>query len=267
MVRVALIGAPYDARSSFLRGAAGAPSAIRVAMWSPAGNSTSEDGVELDAVIDDAGDLQLEEATEAAFPMIEAEVARWIDRGNAPLLLGGDHSISFPALKAVARRWPDLEIVHFDAHPDLYAELDGDPFSHACPFARVMEAGLAKALTQVGIRTMNAHQRAQADRFGARVIEAREVGERLHLASPRPVYVSIDLDVLDPAFAPGVSHWEPGGLSTRQVLAAIQGLGARVIGGDVVEYNPARDPSGMTAHVAAKLARELAAKMVRSSRG
>jgi arginase family enzyme len=124
-----------------------------------------------------------------------------------------------------------------------------------------MEAGLADELVQVGIRAMTGHQREQADRFGVDVIDMRRwvAGERP--AVRHPVYISIDLDALDPAHAPGVSHREPGGLSVRDVLTVLQGLRVPIVGADLVEYNPARDLDGVTATVGGKLLKELLGAM------
>ena len=170
--------------------------------------------------------------------------------------------MTYPILRALSRSYPSLTILHIDAHPDLYDEFAGDRFSHACPFARIMEEGLARRLVQVGIRTMNAHQRSQADRFGAEVVDMRawEAGTRATVAGE--VYLSIDLDGLDPAYAPGVSHREPGGLSVRDVLTLVQDVGGTVVGADVVEYNPRQDLGGVTATVAAKIVKELAGRML-----
>ena len=106
------------------------------------------------------------------------------------------------------------------AHPDLYEEFEGNRLSHACPFARIMEAGLAKRLVQVGIRTLNRHQREQAEKFGVDMIEMRSLGAFDKLKADGPVYITFDTDVLDPAFAPGVSHREPGGISVREASLA-----------------------------------------------
>ena len=91
------------------------------------------------------------------------------------LTLGGDHAITYPILRAYGPHYPDLTILHIDAHPDLYDELEGDRLSHACPFARIMEAGLARRLVQVGVRTLNPHQRQQAERFGVKIFEMRRL--------------------------------------------------------------------------------------------
>jgi agmatinase len=180
-------------------------------------------------------------------------------------VLGGDHSITYPALRAFHRVYPRLSILHVDAHPDLYDEFEGDRYSHACPFARIMEEGLATRLVQVGIRTMSGHQAEQARRFSVEVIEMRRLDESLTLNFETPLYISFDLDGLDPAFAPGVSHRESGGLSVRQAIALIQGTAAPLVGADVVEFNPGNDPAGITAPVAAKLVKELAARMLHGS--
>ncbi|MES3034381.1 MAG: agmatinase [Gemmatimonadota bacterium] len=258
-----LLGLPYDASSSFLRGSAAAPALIRAALRSPSGNDWTESMVDLaqPGVFADAGDLTLPEDGTAR-GLIESGVRSLMMRGVRVISLGGDHSVTYPILRAINGRYPQPTILHIDAHGDLYNVFNGDRFSHACPFARIMEEGLASRLVQVGIRTMTAHQREQATRFGVEVIDMRawEMGARPVIEGP--VYISIDLDGLDPAFAPGVSHWEPGGLSVRDVLGMIQGVPSLIVGADVVEFNPQRDPSGLTASVAAKIVKELAGAML-----
>jgi arginase len=165
-------------------------------------------------------------------------------------------------VRAYAARYENLNLLHLDAHPDLYDEFEGNRLSHACPFARIMEERLVRRLVQVGIRTINPHQRAQIERFGVEVIEMRDWQPDLELEFDGPVYLSLDLDVLDPAFAPGVSHHEPGGLSTRDVLRIIHNLPAPLVGADIVEYNPTRDLMDITAMTAAKLFKEIVAQMI-----
>ena len=258
-----LIGLPYDASSSFLRGPALAPARIREELHSSQSNGCSEIGLRVigEDGIGDVGDLVLPANGEAR-SMIESGIRALIESGGRPLSLGGDHSVSYPVLRAVGPFVPDLTILQIDAHPDLYGDFEGDRFSHACPFARIMEEKLAVQLVQVGIRTMNALQRAQAERFGVRVIDMRAwvAGERPELRSP--LYVSVDMDGLDPAFVPGVSHREPGGLTVREVVTMIQSLPGPIVGADVVELNPTQDASGASATVAAKLVRELASRMI-----
>ena len=259
-----LLGVPLDENSSFLRGPALAPRKIIEALRSDSSNLSSESGFDLGAnentVWRDAGDLVLPSGL-AALEAIQTGVSAILERDEQVLSLGGDHSVSLPIVRAHAKKFGSLEILHLDAHPDLYDELDGNRFSHACPFARMLEEGLISRLVQVGIRTMNPHQRAQAERFGVEVVEMRTFNPNSKLEFRGPLYVSLDLDVLDPAFAPGVSHHEPGGMSTRELLKVLHNLGQRPVGADLVEYNPTRDVNGVTAMVAAKLLKELLALM------
>lgn len=189
-----------------------------------------------------------------------------MDLGHPLICLSGDHSVTYPTIKAFHSRHSDLTILHFDAHPDLYDELDGNRLSHACPFARIMEERLARRLVQVGIRTMSGHQLAQANRFGVEVITMRNLDRFSQLLFAAPLFISLDVDVLDPAFAPGISHYEPGGMSVREVLRCIQGLKVPVVGADIVEYNPVRDWHGQTAMVCAKFLKEIAAAMLRNGK-
>jgi arginase len=170
--------------------------------------------------------------------------------------------VTYPILRAVGPSQPQLTILHIDAHPDLYDEFEGDRFSHACPFARIMEERLARRLVQVGIRTINPHQQRQAERFEVEMIDMRRWYAGVRPTLDGAVYLSVDLDGLDPAFAPGVSHHEPGGLSVRDVLSLVQDSGGTLVGADVVEYNPRRDLGGVTATVAAKIVKEIAGRML-----
>jgi arginase len=258
-----LIGLPYDGSSSFRRGAAAAPRIIREALRSPASNSWSEAGVDVGTptVLADGGDVDLANTTDVR-AAIEAGIRSVSRDGGRPIALGGDHSVTYPVLRALRAACPSLSVLHFDAHPDLYDEFEGDRFSHACPFARIMEERLTDRLIQVGIRTMNGHQREQADRYGVEVIDMRAWVTGARPVISGPVYVSIDMDALDPAFAPGVSHREPGGLTVREMLTVIQSLPSPIVGADVVEFNPSHDPIGLTAPVCAKVVKEVASKML-----
>lgn len=259
---VSLLGIPCDQNSSYLRGPAQAPTRIVEALFCDSSNLWTENGADLECKLRDLGCLALPEGTDASFAAIERAVAEQLRQDARLILLGGDHSITYPIVKAFAAKFPGLQILHFDAHPDLYDQLGGNRFSHACPFARIMEEKLASRLVQVGIRTMNGHQRQQAQRFGVEVLEMKDFERWPKLEFDRPLYLSFDLDVLDPAFAPGVSHWEPGGLSVREVLRLLHSLRANLVAADVVEYNPVRDEGGRTAMVCAKVVKEIAAKML-----
>ena len=257
-----LLGIPFDAQSSYLRGAGEAPQKNREELACNASNHWTETCVDLgvDGVYRDAGDLAVDD--QDAFATIEASVAKLLEEGARPVSLGGDHSITYPVVKAFAQKYKDLIIFHFDAHPDLYEEFEGNRLSHACPFARIMESGLAKRLVQIGIRTINGHQREQAHRFGVEVVEMRALPAYDRLKAAGPVYISFDVDALDPAFAPGVSHREPGGMSVREAIAHLHAVEGEIVGADIVEYNPVQDIAGMTATVAAKILKEILGKMI-----
>lgn len=257
-----LLGVPLDENSSYKRGAAAAPPLIRDALRCDSSNMWTELGVDLGAegAYEDVGDLRLPEKD--TFPAIEHAVDALLDKRQRSVCLGGDHSITYPIVRAFGKRFKDLTVIHFDAHPDLYDDFDGNKHSHASPFARIMEEKLAKRLIQVGIRTMNPAQKKQATRFG---VEVFGIGHKRTLEEVKtwcPVYVSIDMDVLDPAFAPGVSHREPGGMSVRELLEHLHSITATVVGADIVEYNPSRDISDLTATVAGKILKELMGKML-----
>lgn len=257
-----LLGIPFDANSSWLRGAAGAPPIIRVAFRSDSSNLWTETGIDLgtEGLYRDAGDLKF--TFDEPFTEIERRVGELLDEGLRPVCLGGDHSVTLPIIRAFGKRIPGLTILHFDAHPDLYDELEGNRMSHACPFARIMEEGAARRLIQVGIRTMNGHQREQAKKFGVEVIEMRALPALERMKVDGPIYISFDMDVLDPACAPGISHREPGGMTVREAIAHIHAISGNVVGADIVEFNPAQDHTQLTAMVAAKLLKEILGKMI-----
>jgi len=259
---VALLGLPTDEAASATRGAAEGPAAIRAALYDKASNLNSEPGLNLgcESRLADIGDLELSggDATRAE---IESGVAAELERGCRVLSLGGDHSVTYPILRAYGERFESLTVVQIDAHPDLYDNFEGDRYSHACPFARVMEEELATRLVQIGIRAATAHQLEQAKRFGVEIVPRGHWLDFVTLELEPPVYLSIDLDGLDPAYAPGVSHLEAGGLTSRELLEIIWRLPG-LIGADIVELNPSRDVGGITAALAAKLVKELVPRLL-----
>lgn len=258
---VALIGAPHDANSSFLRGPARAPDAIRRVMHNGASGLTSETGFDLGAPgsLSDLGNVVLDNTAEGVMG-VSAAIADALARDLRPLMLGGDHAVTWPALRAVHAVHGPVDMLHFDAHPDLYPDFEGNRYSHASPFARILEEGLCARLVQVGIRTLNATQREVAARHGVECHEWRGPDPLpASLRFERPLYVSIDIDALDPAFAPGVSHHEPGGMSTGDVIGLLHRIDAEVVAADIVEYNPGRDWQDMTAMVCVKFVKELGA--------
>jgi agmatinase len=262
---IKLIGIPYDSNSSFLKGPSYAPQRIRLMDKEGSANRFSESGLEVleNHIYQDCGDISFEDTNpEKAFATIKINISNLIEDDSKLLSIGGDHSVSFPILSAFADKYEKINILHLDAHADLYDNFDNNPYSHASPFARIMESGKINSLTQVGIRTLSKHQKEQANKFGVKIIEMKDFNFDFIKALESPLYISLDLDVLDPAFAPGISHHEPGGMSTRELIKIIQNISVTIIGADIVEYNPIRDINNMTAMVGYKLAKELIAKMI-----
>ncbi|KAJ0113300.1 hypothetical protein Patl1_00245 [Pistacia atlantica] len=261
-----LLGVPLGHNSSFLQGPAFAPPRIREAIWCGSTNSTTEEGKQLSdpRVLTDVGDVPVQEIRDCGVDddrlmnVISESVKLVMDEDPLrPLVLGGDHSISFPVVRAVSEKLGGpVDILHLDAHPDIYHSFEGNMYSHASSFARIMEGGYARRLLQVGLRSITSEGREQGKRFGVEQYEMRTFSRDRHLLE------NLMWTVLILPFAPGVSHIEPGGLSFRDVLNILHNLQADVVAADVVEFNPQRDTvDGMTAMVAAKLVRELTAKI------
>ena len=270
-VKVGLLGVGFDANSSFRRGPAAAPTAIRAALGSESANPYSESGARVwpsDCVLDH-GDLDVpdEKGSRGPIDVIERGASQALDETPRLVVLGGDHTVTYPVVRAFAAMHGRISLLHFDAHPDLYPDFEGNRFSHVCPMARILENGLVERLVQIGIRSFTPAQSDATKRHNVEVIPAFSTGPVPALEFDTPIYISIDVDALDPAFAAGVSHPEPGGLSVRQILEVVAATRAPcVVGGDVVELNPKLDRDGGTAVVAAKLVRELLGRKIFDAR-
>jgi len=260
---IAVVGVPSDENSSYLKGTAEAPQKIIEAFHSGSTNLTVENGIDLskDERIVELGNMNFTEDRNVIF-QIEEQFDKILEYNFKIISLGGDHAVSYPLTKSTAKKYDKITILHFDAHPDLYDEFEGNKFSHACPFARVMEENLAVRMVSVGIRGMNAHQREQAKKFGVEINEMKDWKGSIDFKFDTPIYISLDMDVLDPGFAPGISHYEPGGLSPREVISIIHKINQPIIGADIVELNPSRDINNITAMTAAKFLKEIAGKMI-----
>ncbi len=258
MNKIIIQGIQFDEKSSYQKGPKLAPPLIREALNCGSSNMFSEDLTSIEnSKIEDKGDYQI-----SNYYDIEKITKANLDSDAKVFTLGGDHSITFPIIKAHFEKHPKLDILHIDAHCDLYDNYEGDKYSHACPFARIMENGLAVKLVQVGIRTLNTHQAEQAEKFNVEIHQMKNLDLSTIPKFKNPLYISLDMDGFDPAFAPGVSHHEPGGLTSRQVIEIIQSIETEVIGADIVEYNPNRDFQNMTAFLAAKMMKEILGKMM-----
>ena len=270
--KIGLLGVKDDGNSSFMRGASQAPRYIRDVFLSSSSNTFCEHGLDIEAHIRDFRDISQPDARAIIDEFIKEIV---VTNKLSPLILGGDHSISFPVVQAVSKYLSTpLVIVHFDAHPDIYPDFEGNPHSHASPFARILEnSGLCQQLISIGIRTTTPVQQTELDKHNVQVIHAKDFPAHgrdcaallaKYITSTTPVYISVDVDVIEPGLAPGVSHREGGGLTVRQVVDAIQSIPGRVVAADLVEFNPVRDVDGITGVVAAKILKELASKIIRS---
>ena len=255
---IILQGICYDEKSSFLKGARKAPALIREFLHSDSSNSFTELGLDITTLkIKDQGDFKPSDYFE-----IEKVTRTNVSKKTKLITLGGDHSITYPILRAYSKTHGPFDILQIDAHGDLYDTFEGDPHSHACPFARIMEERLASHLIQVGGRTYTQHQWEQVKKFQVEVHEMKDYNPD-HLSFKNPLYISLDMDSFDPAFAPGVSHHEPGGFTARQVIDLVHSINVPIMGADIVEYNPDRDIQGITEALAAKMLKEIMGKMTK----
>ncbi|MEO1136024.1 MAG: agmatinase [Pseudomonadota bacterium] len=254
---ISLHGFPWDAGSSYARGPALAPAVIRAVLFSDASSPYSLSGVNIEDAIGCYDFESLPKNGAEARAAIERRIVKSLNENKKPISLGGDHSVTYPILRAMKAHYGPLNILQIDAHTDLYEEFEGDRYSHACPFARAIEDGCINQLVQIGLRSVTPQAKNFGETNGVVMLGADETGAIPFEWLQSPLYVTIDLDGLDPAFAPGVSHPEPGGLSTRDVLSILKSLSVSPVGADVVELNPERDVNLTTANVAARLVKEL----------
>ena len=258
MNKIIIQGIKFDKKSSYQKGPKLAPPLIREALNCGSTNMYTEDLISIEnSRIDDKGDFEISKYFD-----IEKLTKNHLNLGIKVFTLGGDHSVTFPIIKAHSEKYPKLDILHIDAHCDLYDKFQGDRYSHACPFARIMENGFAVKLVQVGIRTLNTYQVEQAHKFNVEIHQMKDLDLSQIPKFENRLYISLDMDGFDPAYAPGVSHHEPGGLTSRQVINLIQSIDSEIIGADIVEYNPNRDFQNMTAFLAAKMMKEILGKMI-----
>jgi agmatinase len=255
-------GLPCDAQSTFRRGPADAPSRIRLAYDGRCYNATTELGADLAGLVSDAGDWFPGGSWEETREDYRFRAEELLAGEAVPFFAGGDHAITMPLVEALEVLEEPVHVVQLDAHPDLYPEFDGDRWSHACVGARILEMEHVASLTQIGVRTLNQPQLEVARRHAGRltILEARDLSIRpsdlSHIPDGAAVYLTVDLDAFDPAYAPGVSHPVPGGVSPRQALALIQEAPWRLVGMDAVEVNPSLDEGDRTAVLAARLLHE-----------
>jgi agmatinase len=272
MADVAIVGVPMDMTTLYRPGARFGPRGIRDASGQLRPHAVPPDTVEppFDRLrIIDYGDLDVYPGyVDQTLDHLTAELTKVTAAGVFPVVLGGDHLTSLPVLRALAARHGKMSLVHFDAHPDFWPGPPGRPYHHGTPFRRATEEGLIDPASsvQVGIRgSISANLIDEARAAGFHLLTATEFAERgvagtlediLRIARP-PIYVSLDVDAIDPAYAPGTGTPEVAGLTSREIVALIRGLpAANIVGFDVVEVAPAYDQSEITALLAANLVYE-----------
>jgi agmatinase len=212
----------------------------------------------------DAGDIPLPFGNpQRSLNMIEEYIDQLLAADKFPLGMGGEHLVSWPVMKAMYKKYPDLAIIHMDAHTDLREEYEGEPLSHSTPIRKVAELIGPENVYSFGIRSGMKEEFQWAKENGMHIskFEVLEpLKEILPTLAGRPVYVTIDIDVLDPAHAPGTGTVDAGGITSKELLASIHAIAKsdlRIVGGDLVEVAPIYDPSEQTANTASKLIREM----------
>ncbi|BAF59127.1 arginase/agmatinase/formimionoglutamate hydrolase [Pelotomaculum thermopropionicum SI] len=257
---VVLVGAPMDFTVSFRPGARQGPRQVRQVSYGLEEYSVDLERDLADYSFFDAGDIELPfGSVQESLRRIGLVAAEIIAAGKFPLFLGGEHLISFAVIKQAAKSYPGLAVIHLDAHADLREEYMGEFFSHATVMRRVADLIGGKNLYQFGIRSGAREEiefaRRNTNLFTNEVV--KPLRENIQYLKGRPVYVSLDIDVVDPSFAPGTGTAEPGGCTAREILQAVHLMGGlNVVGFDLVEVSPLYDPSERTALLAAKLVRE-----------
>jgi agmatinase len=277
---VAVVGVPFDAGVTYRSGARFGPAYIRqgsrlLRPYNPALDVSPFAGVQ----VVDAGDIAANPFDIAdALTQIQQGVQHLSSQGRNVVILGGDHTVALPALRALHSQHGPIALVHFDAHLDTWDTYFHAPYTHGTPFRRAWEEGLLDAdrTMHVGIRGSLYSEKdlLEDESMGFSIVHAREmdrlgadaVVERIReRVGDAPVYVSIDIDVLDPGFAPATGTPEAGGLTSRELLTMVRGFaGANVVGGDVVEVSPPYDHAEVTAIVAANLAYEYVSLFARA---
>jgi agmatinase len=262
--RAVLYGMPMDWTVSFRPGSRFGPARIREASLVHEEYSHYLRRELTEITYYDAGDIPLAFGNpEKSLSQIAEFVSRVLDLNKIPIGMGGEHLVTWPVVREVYKRYPDLAVIHIDAHADLRTDYEGEPYSHATPLRKISELIGGKNVYQFGIRSMTRDEVAYAEEAGIHFYPF-DVLEPLENSLPelagRPVYVTIDIDALDPAHAPGTGTPEPGGITTREMLASIHAIArseVNVVGADVVEVAPAYDHTEQTPVVAAKLIREM----------
>ncbi|MDD5473530.1 MAG: agmatinase [Candidatus Methanoperedens sp.] len=263
--RYVICGVPFDDTSCFRKGSRIAPQEMRAASYNFEAYTNFFDVDLRDINIHDAGDLGVAENVDATLDMISVHAEKYVTDGKIPIMLGGEHSLTYPFANACKKKYPDLGFVVLDAHMDLREEHEGERNSHACISRHIIEE-VTKKYVSLGIRSGTREEYQYVKENNVMVFSAEDVFsagiekilKEINDFIKGPVYLSIDMDAIDPAYAPALGTPEPYGLTPRDVRSVISCLAPYVVGFDLVEIAPAYD-SGNTALLGAKLVRDFIA--------
>ena len=258
--KTVLVGVPYDGTSTFRPGSRFAPLSIRESSYGLESYSPYQDKDLREIKFFDIGDIPLSYSdVQLNLKIIESFILKLILKGKKTVCLGGEHLISYPIVKAYKKKYKDLAIIHLDAHSDLANSFRGEKFSHATVMRRIAELVGFENLYQLGIRSMVRENKLLPKRKeNMCMFNLSKAEEYLNESKDKPIYVSIDLDILDTAYFPGTGTPEPGGITFKELLTFILSLrDFHVVGADVVELSPHYDQSGISSITAASIVKEL----------
>jgi len=258
--KAVILGCPYDGSATFRPGARFGPSAIRKASWGIETYSPYQESDLTQIKIHDMGDLELpfgEKKT--SLRLIQEGARRILSAKKFPILLGGDHLITLPIIEEVHRVYPDVHVLHIDAHTDLRDEYLGETLNHSTVMKKVLNLLSKGRLSQVGVRSGAREEFALAEKIRSILLfDPKSLIRMVNRLKHRPVYISLDLDVMDPGLLPGVGTPEPGGFTFQEIISLFKGLQPlRVIGFDLVELTPDYDPTQISSVTASVILREM----------
>lgn len=268
--RYVICGVPFDGTSSFRTGSRLAPQEIRAASYNFETYSSFFDIDLIDVQIHDAGDLEVASTIDETLEMISVAAEKYVRDGKLPIMLGGEHSLTFPFANACKNKYPDLGFVVLDAHMDLRQEYRGEKNSHACISRHIIE-NVTQKYASVGIRSGNREEYDYVNENNIKVFSAEDVFSKgiesviddIRKEINGPIYLSVDMDAIDPAYAPALGTPEPYGLTPRDVREVISCLAPKIVGFDLVEIAPEYD-SGGTSILGAKLVRDFISASARA---
>ncbi len=258
--RTILVGVPFDGTSTFRPGSRFAPNAIREASFGIESYSPYQEKDLKEIKFFDIGDIPLSYSDFFLnSKIIESFMYKLIIKGKKTLCLGGEHLISYPIVKAYKRKYDELAVIHIDAHSDLSDTFRGEKYSHATVMRRIAEIVNFENLYQLGVRSMVKEDKLLPFRESKMCLfDLSKAEDYLSEIGKKPIYLSIDLDVLDPSVLPGTGTPEPAGIPFKEILRLIKLIkNHRVVGADIVELSPHYDPSGISSVTAATITREL----------